>query len=866
MLQSLKKNKKKIAGISILLLIMLGFFVFGYSEYVPYVQAQSNIDDLAWDGQRQNIQQTTGLGDRSPQLVIASVIRIFLGFLGIIAVGLILYAGLLWMTSGGNADQVDKAKRILRNAIIGLLLILSAFAIATFIINRLADATGGPGSGNWGSSSGPGSGGRGISAMGDCSVQNVYPEPDQTEVPRNTSIMVNFKISIDQNSIMDASGNIQDNGVIRIRKNNDPEDVFIQDVAAELTNNNQTLILTPHNYLGDPFETLWYTVKLSNDIRTMDGGYAFDHCRTDFLEWRFQVSNKLDLLPPQVKNVFPQPDNARDDYSSSQAVAARGEVEVASQPDVHSPAMASTPVPIGGSPVAQVLADEHCSLEGVLVLTVSSDGLTTQLSQGTTLLGSRVFDGNQVVYPGILTLTVPGGNVSAGNSWRINMIPETQASNLKVGASIYVFVDSGQAQGQILVGGNTTETAANIAQVLSSNTQVEAASVGNRVQIIARVAGPAGNNLDLDTNTPTILRITPMSGGSGGGEQITVNDVKDKGRNSIIQINFSEPINPGTVSGYAADLADRLFVQCLEGPTCNNTNARLFACDADRDGVEAELCVHGNFVISNNYETLEFISDNQCGTNACGEPVYCLPENSRIRVGLMAAGLESCLSCETKTPFVNCVNGHCHDSQTGQNYPQAAMPFNGITDLAFNSLDGNRSGGAEGPISFFNENDGSGGGDNFSWDFYISGLIDISPPIITSTYPVNSSGATDLIQPIRIEFNKLMLSSTLRTGGVSEDGHKYINMWTYGSDNLGYWITKTDMDSAPRDGEVDYTVVEIRHSPLANSTSYRAQVGSGVRDIYQNCFKPSIGPACTDLNQATPSCCGGTPSADPNCE
>jgi len=55
---------------------------------------------------------------------------------------LIIYAGFLWMTAGGNPEQVDKAKQWLTNAIIGLAIILAAYAISGFVIDNLFAATG----------------------------------------------------------------------------------------------------------------------------------------------------------------------------------------------------------------------------------------------------------------------------------------------------------------------------------------------------------------------------------------------------------------------------------------------------------------------------------------------------------------------------------------------------------------------------------------------------------------------------------------------------------------------------------------------------------------------------------------------------
>lgn len=79
-------------------------------------------------------------GDRSIIEIATGIIRVVLGLLGILVLGLILYAGFMWMTSAGNEERVATAKRILSNAVIGLVIILSAFAITQFVISRLSDA------------------------------------------------------------------------------------------------------------------------------------------------------------------------------------------------------------------------------------------------------------------------------------------------------------------------------------------------------------------------------------------------------------------------------------------------------------------------------------------------------------------------------------------------------------------------------------------------------------------------------------------------------------------------------------------------------------------------------------------------------
>jgi hypothetical protein len=92
---------------------------------------------------------TAGLGEADLVDTIASIIRIALGFLGVIAVVIILLGGFKWMTSQGNDDKVKEARKLIFSGIIGLVIIISAYAIAAFVIDSIVTAT----SGSSGSSS-----------------------------------------------------------------------------------------------------------------------------------------------------------------------------------------------------------------------------------------------------------------------------------------------------------------------------------------------------------------------------------------------------------------------------------------------------------------------------------------------------------------------------------------------------------------------------------------------------------------------------------------------------------------------------------------------------------------------------------------
>lgn len=61
------------------------------------------------------------------------LIQIVFSFLGVILLCLVLYAGFLWMTAAGDPKKVQKAKDILSQSVIGLVITLCAYGIAYYI-------------------------------------------------------------------------------------------------------------------------------------------------------------------------------------------------------------------------------------------------------------------------------------------------------------------------------------------------------------------------------------------------------------------------------------------------------------------------------------------------------------------------------------------------------------------------------------------------------------------------------------------------------------------------------------------------------------------------------------------------------------
>ncbi|PKM91624.1 hypothetical protein CVU82_00205 [Candidatus Falkowbacteria bacterium HGW-Falkowbacteria-1] len=118
------------------LAFLFSFFVFNFS--LDCVRAAS-----LWDQQDMlggSVATTFGESKASPTDIryrIVKIINSTLGILGLVVVVLIIFAGFKWMTAAGNEESISSAKAILKNAIIGLIIITFAWSVTLFIIKRL---------------------------------------------------------------------------------------------------------------------------------------------------------------------------------------------------------------------------------------------------------------------------------------------------------------------------------------------------------------------------------------------------------------------------------------------------------------------------------------------------------------------------------------------------------------------------------------------------------------------------------------------------------------------------------------------------------------------------------------------------------
>lgn len=76
------------------------------------------------------------------RVIIGKIIQVVLGFIGAIFLALVIFAGFRYMTAAGNQDQTKKAVGQIRDAVIGLIVVLAAWGVTTFVLNAMSWASG----------------------------------------------------------------------------------------------------------------------------------------------------------------------------------------------------------------------------------------------------------------------------------------------------------------------------------------------------------------------------------------------------------------------------------------------------------------------------------------------------------------------------------------------------------------------------------------------------------------------------------------------------------------------------------------------------------------------------------------------------
>ena len=106
----------------------------------------TNLGNLVHGETTQFIQFTNGFGVNTvddvnwPQIIARRITFLIFSLLGIVAVAVIIYAGFLWITSGGEEEKAKQGRTLLFQAFVGLVIILSSWMVVYFVLDQLIKA------------------------------------------------------------------------------------------------------------------------------------------------------------------------------------------------------------------------------------------------------------------------------------------------------------------------------------------------------------------------------------------------------------------------------------------------------------------------------------------------------------------------------------------------------------------------------------------------------------------------------------------------------------------------------------------------------------------------------------------------------
>lgn len=130
----------KVRSALLALLSIATVFQFGLASVTVHAQPSTDDPIKLLESTKLDSAPAGTAANRLP-VIVGSMIKIAMGLLGIIVLVLIVYAGFIWMTAAGDDKKVASAKAILKNAVIGAIILFLAYSITAFVLSSVQRAT-----------------------------------------------------------------------------------------------------------------------------------------------------------------------------------------------------------------------------------------------------------------------------------------------------------------------------------------------------------------------------------------------------------------------------------------------------------------------------------------------------------------------------------------------------------------------------------------------------------------------------------------------------------------------------------------------------------------------------------------------------
>lgn len=115
--------------------LLIVFFILFTTLLViaPNIEAYNFINDSGLN--KTGVEAGYSDSTKEPEIIIGQVIQAVLSLLGVVFLGLMIFAGITWLTAQGDEQKALKAKKIIEESISGIVIVLAAYAITYFVIN-----------------------------------------------------------------------------------------------------------------------------------------------------------------------------------------------------------------------------------------------------------------------------------------------------------------------------------------------------------------------------------------------------------------------------------------------------------------------------------------------------------------------------------------------------------------------------------------------------------------------------------------------------------------------------------------------------------------------------------------------------------
>jgi lysylphosphatidylglycerol synthetase-like protein (DUF2156 family) len=128
-----KTEKKLISGLFVALTLLS--FSFGAKTALAANDTTYNFSEDSGIQNTANVGGYVTASSTPIETVVSNIIYAFLGLVGVIFLGFVMYGAVTWMTSMGNSEKVEQANKTVMNALLGIIITLSAYVVSYFVIN-----------------------------------------------------------------------------------------------------------------------------------------------------------------------------------------------------------------------------------------------------------------------------------------------------------------------------------------------------------------------------------------------------------------------------------------------------------------------------------------------------------------------------------------------------------------------------------------------------------------------------------------------------------------------------------------------------------------------------------------------------------